>query len=237
MEYFRTEDGQIQADLAKRLGIILEQYYKLSTDESKYEVTLTLAILQSLLTNCVELMNGLSRYNKKENPLYKTPIDGRLWGVTEMNIKINTFSSDQLSIGNVIRHMRNAFSHPTKTSFDQLNYTTGYTTIPSSSLAIEEVVITDSPDIDEHNQRRGHTYLKAKKILETGGFPRDVDIYEIRNNKYAFIKDGKPFNRVFQIVVKTNELSQLAFALSNYLSQPINKNWDGRTYVIKKLVA
>jgi len=38
MEYFRTDDGQIQADLARRLGIVLEQYhYQIKSDE-KYEV-------------------------------------------------------------------------------------------------------------------------------------------------------------------------------------------------------
>ena len=59
MEYFRTEDGQIQADLARRLGTVLKQYHSQIISIEKYEVSLSLSILQTLLTNCVELLDNM----------------------------------------------------------------------------------------------------------------------------------------------------------------------------------
>ena len=68
MEYFRDKDGQIQADIAFRLGRIILQYESISLKpEQKYESTLYLAVLQNMLTNCIELLNSLSKRERKEN--------------------------------------------------------------------------------------------------------------------------------------------------------------------------
>lgn len=91
MEYFRTKDGQIQADHARRLGIILKQYREQIISTEKYEVSLTLTILQSLLTNCVELLNRLKEGEKKNNPLCQFPIDSIVWGFDNNSIKYNSF--------------------------------------------------------------------------------------------------------------------------------------------------
>jgi hypothetical protein len=72
MEYYRTNDGQIQADMARRLGIILEQYHQQIKGSEKYEVTLTLSVLQTLLTNCIELLNHLKKKDKIVNPLFNS---------------------------------------------------------------------------------------------------------------------------------------------------------------------
>lgn len=37
MEYYRTDDGQIQADFARRLGRVLKQYHNAILPEEKYE--------------------------------------------------------------------------------------------------------------------------------------------------------------------------------------------------------
>ena len=42
MEYFRTQNRQIQADYARRFGIILKQYREQIISTEKYEVSLTL---------------------------------------------------------------------------------------------------------------------------------------------------------------------------------------------------
>lgn len=114
MQYFRTDDGQIQADLARRLGIVLKQYHLQIISSEKYEVSLSLSILQTLLTNCVELLNNLKTRDEQSNPLYQYPIDPIKWGFNENNIIVNTFNQMQLTAEKVIRHIRNALSHPTK---------------------------------------------------------------------------------------------------------------------------
>jgi hypothetical protein len=59
MEYQRTDDGQIQAAFAQRVGQLLVQYDAWRSQVpsvERYESTLTIALLQSLLTTCQELL-------------------------------------------------------------------------------------------------------------------------------------------------------------------------------------
>ncbi len=69
MEYYRTDDGQIQASLAYRLGVVLQQYNSLKTEDTKYEVSLSLAILQNVQTNCKELIASMTKPERKQNPV------------------------------------------------------------------------------------------------------------------------------------------------------------------------
>jgi hypothetical protein len=50
MEYFRHPENQIYADIAFRLGRIVTQYDKMTTNEEKFEATLYLTVLQNLIT-------------------------------------------------------------------------------------------------------------------------------------------------------------------------------------------
>ncbi len=114
MEYFRTKNGQIQADLSFRLGQILMQYTQQIKSEDKYEVTLCLAILQKLLTNCVELLNSMSKRARINNPFTMLLKNTNEWGFSLGSIKINTFKKEsELTPEKVIRHIRNSLSHPT----------------------------------------------------------------------------------------------------------------------------
>lgn len=147
MEYFRTEDGQIQADLARRLGIMLKQYHSQIISSEKYEVSLSLSILQTLLTNCVELLNNLQTRDKQNNPFYNHPIDPTLWGFDESNIIVNTFNEPQLTAEKIIRHIRNALSHPMKIQLTSTIKTTGYITKGDTS-SIEKILFISSPDLN-----------------------------------------------------------------------------------------
>jgi hypothetical protein len=60
MEYIATPDGQIQADFARRIGQVLLHYEAgtaFGQPQDSYEATLTICLLQALLTNCVELID------------------------------------------------------------------------------------------------------------------------------------------------------------------------------------
>jgi hypothetical protein len=237
MEYHRTEDGQIQADLARRLGIILKQYYDIVSNGEKYEVTLSLSILQTLLTNCIELMNSLNKRDKKDNPLFKSPIDTELWGISENNIVVNTFLTNQLTVDFVIRHIRNALSHPTKINSEIQIQTTGYSTMQTGSNIIENIYFVSSPDLNGRGNRKSYSHDRALQLLQDGTFPEGAEIQELANGMYAFIKDNNPFYRIFKISFTPREIAQLAFGLSNYLSQPLIEKWDGKTFIINKLAA
>ena len=86
MEYHRTDDGQIQADLARRLGIVLRQYHEQISTHDKYEVSLSLSILQTLLTNCVELSDALTKKQNSADPFLLHPIPMDKLGFNEKNI-------------------------------------------------------------------------------------------------------------------------------------------------------
>ncbi len=165
MEYYKTEDGQIQADFARRLGIILNQYRKQVISTEKYEVSLTLSILQSLLTNCVELLNQLKNSDKVKNPFYQYPIDSNVWGFDNKSIKYNSFFQSQLTVEKILRHIRNALSHPTKIDINSLHKTTGYITKGESKL-VETILLVCSPDINGKGTPKTYkTQQKAASVI------------------------------------------------------------------------
>ena len=62
MEYSRDEKNRIRAGFALNAGRLLEQYSRLSAGvraSERYDATLTICILQSLLTNCWELLKAM----------------------------------------------------------------------------------------------------------------------------------------------------------------------------------
>ena len=175
MEYFRTDDGQIQVDYARRPGIILKQYHEQIIATEKYEVSLSLSIPQSLLTNCTELLNNLKSIDKKKNPFYEYPIDSAVWGFDDNSIKHNTFFQPELTAEKIVRHIRNALSHPTKIDIKSPHKTTGYITKGDAAL-IETIVFVSSPDLNGKGNSKPY---KTKEVAEStitrdGNFPDNV---------------------------------------------------------------
>lgn len=237
MEYFRTEDGQIQADLARRLGTVLKQYHSQIISIQKYEVSLSLSILQTLLTNCVELLNNMQKQDKQNNPLYHYPIDPTQWGFDENNIIENTFNYPQLTAEKVIRLIRNALSHPTKIHLTSTTRTTGYITKGDTS-SIETIFFINSPDLNGKGKDKKYKYQEqAEKALRENNFPKNTKVYQTENGDFAFQQEGKPFHRIFEIKLSPTNLLTLTYSLASYLSHPLSKTWDGKTFNIQKLAA
>jgi len=66
-EYHRTGPGKIRADLALRVEKLLSQYGNLTRhlgEEEKYDATLLICALQTLLTNCYELLEAMKGHDK-----------------------------------------------------------------------------------------------------------------------------------------------------------------------------
>ena len=70
MEYFKQPGNIIQAGFALRAGKLLAQYSSLTLTlpaHERYDATLAVCVLQSLLTNCTELLKAMK--NKQERTL------------------------------------------------------------------------------------------------------------------------------------------------------------------------
>ena len=63
MQYWFTEDWQIYANLAYRLGMVLVQYKdEFNTKSEKYEVSLCIAVLSTILPRNVEKFKYYRRF-------------------------------------------------------------------------------------------------------------------------------------------------------------------------------
>ena len=82
MEYFRDPKNQIYADIAFRLGRIVTQYEKMTTDEEKFEATLYLTVLQNLMTNSNEYVRQMTRSARK-NSIFNKEITYSIWGLND----------------------------------------------------------------------------------------------------------------------------------------------------------
>ena len=64
MECIETPDSQMQADFARRVGRVVLHYeaaMERSDPQGSYEATLTICLLQALLTNCIELIKSRNK--------------------------------------------------------------------------------------------------------------------------------------------------------------------------------
>ncbi len=233
MEYYRDKDGQIQADIAYRLGRIILQYESLNIKATdKFESTLYLAVLQNILTNCIELLNALSRRERKANLVVKSAVsEMNIFNLSLNQVKYNSFN-ETLTCEKIIRHIRNAMSHPTKISIDSEFCSTGYTTIVSEKNIISEYCFVSSPDT-RANRPKLYNQSEMERVnnllSSSGNFPPDIKLVSSQPDHYFMKSDGKPFARVIKIVLTTAELRALTLGLCIYLAQPIQENWDGAT--------
>jgi hypothetical protein len=235
MEYFKDKDGQIYADMAYRLGKILNQYNKLSIPEEKYEQTLCFVILQNLLTQSSEYIRSMTAGDRKSSIFYKEIGNNPIWGLTEKSIIQYTFN-EKLTLQNVIDKLRNSVSHPTSLNKGNIGGT-GYTTIDNKSGIIEKFSFVNSPDVNHDGDiKQFSSEEKINEYMERfrHQMPNDL-IINNQNGKFIMVRNGVPFYRRSEIEMDVITLRIFTEELANYLAQPININWDGIT--IKRLIA
>lgn len=89
MEYARQFDG-IQAGFALNSGKLLVQYYSHATElppNEQYEGTLAVCVLQSLLTQCIELLKYMESEPIQREFFDQVINDGpNLWGSTHRSL-------------------------------------------------------------------------------------------------------------------------------------------------------
>lgn len=161
-------DGLAMSGFALHAGLLLEQYEDLTREDDpaeRYEATLTLSVLQFLLTNCWELYKHLNdRRAARELASLRDYISAML---LEDDVEVTKdlpvpSSRDPKAI---IAHLRNALSHPVPNIVD--HPVTGYTTKQDGSSIISRIVLTDSPNVT------------SKGNLKDVGHEDDIEVFEI----------------------------------------------------------
>ena len=115
-EYFLEPKGQIHADLAFRLGKIIEQYDSINkSDLFNFDSSLYLCVLQNLLTIYVEKNNFEDYPLTREFEFYKKNCKIQLKNYFDISVDmvdLDNFNSVR-TVGDFFKTLRNSMSHPT----------------------------------------------------------------------------------------------------------------------------
>ena len=232
MEYFRTEQGQIYADIAYRQLRIIDQYEKLNSYDEKFETTLYITVLQSLLTNYQEFVRRMLKSldpRDRNRTECRRGIESIGWGISNDCWKKCMYQENN-NLENFVKSIRNSLSHPTILNIQSEYPSTGFTTIKDDFGIIKKYRFVDSPDV-RNGELQG---LTKEGTPGKDGFPHNIQFKNVNRKYYPYL-DSKPYCRISIIDLSVKELSSFVKNLANYLAQPVQKNWDGRT--IKWLVA
>lgn len=222
MEYERTEDGQIQAAFAMRVGKVLLHYEGAGREGAtgeRYEATLCICLLQAVLTICVETMRrkrgslSMELDRALKVSLSKQPAR---FGFGEECVEIWGHDRRPPSYRGLIEVIRNALSHPTSQSEDGLP-TTGYTTVLDGTGLIESLRFVMSPWVGRNGggkrvaEKEFQRELdKAKQLLAAGQAPN----FHWRKQDGAFCLEleGQPFAPHTIVTLSVLQLRTLKFS-------------------------
>lgn len=237
MEYERTDDGEIQADFARRVGQVLVQYdqwrQQVPTVE-QYESTLTIALLQSLLTMCQELirkkrvapeLQGVIQLANR--PLEKQPSQ---LGLSSDCVLESWPSERGLTYREVIDCLRNALSHPGPQNNCRFPRT-GFTSVPGPTGQIASYEFTQSSWVNSTGSDLKDLYFstddlppaKLLKDLKYWAKNHEVEGIDVRQNRGRWqpVRYGEPFLPVLKLRVPVGALRVFTIGLSDYLSEPV----------------
>jgi hypothetical protein len=245
MEYERTEDAQIQADFAGRAGQVLLQYERLKSQlplNEQYEATLAIALLQTVLTQCQELLKkyrspgkapqGLQELVAMANRGFHEPPP--MLGLTEDCILERWPSEKPVEYRDLIECIRHALSHPLPQNSEGLPRT-GYTTHNGSSGLIEAFVFTQSPWVGpsgalkpEFRAGKGERTKLAEAASKVNKWARGAGVANVAlietKEGYLPARDGALFVPVMRVRLDIAQLRLLLLALSDYLSEPLRQH-------------
>lgn len=146
---------------------LLKQYADLTREHrpsERYEATLTLSVLQFLLTNCWELYKFLNDRKAARELAALHDYIGALLLEPDVSVR-KEFRGETVDAKAIIKHLRNALSHP------MVNVvtlpTTGYTTMEDGSGLVVRMKLTDSPNVT------------SKGALKDVSHEDDIDVFEI----------------------------------------------------------
>lgn len=204
----QRDDDVIRAGFALHAWQLLTQYEQLTKDLSpagRYEATLTVCVLQSLLTNCWELWKFLN--DRKASRVLEPLQEYTLAMLGDPEVEVNDSVPGQPDLKAVLMHVRNAVSHPRMIETDPP--TTGYTTVEDGTGIVSRLRFTDSPDLTSKG------FLRREARQRTGGDVKQAEVFSIE----------------LPLAVLTAWAKEIAMALA----QPVMNNWDSREMVALSL--
>ena len=241
MEYYQQEHHRITADFARRIGKIALQYGLVSkTIKEDFTVTLHLCLLQSLLTNCTELLKAMDWSEAPELGLHVPLIDKASWGIHAAKIVENTFEGT-LTVAIFLTHLRHAMSHPTGTNVGTEFPSTGYNSIADHAGQICAIEFSNSPDTSRNHPKTwqsaatANSYLRRNKESSSTNIPNDVSVERTPSGKFGLFRGGELYAREFVVILTTAQIRTLLLGLSNLLAQPSDEEFNGK--YIRQLVA
>jgi hypothetical protein len=143
MEYYRDSNNQIYADITYRLGRIIKQYESINS-EDKYEVTLYISVLHTLLVVYKD-------YSSRACRIYdQTSLKNRSIDDYYDEWYIHCLYKEK-NLTNFVHSLRNSISHPNPIVLNNEFKSTGYTTLNDESKKIQNLVFINSPDVRYNN--------------------------------------------------------------------------------------
>jgi hypothetical protein len=234
--YYEDHQGQIYADMAHRLGVIVKQYdyYIEEDDKMNFDSTMCVSFLQNLLTIYCEYWKNES-YGLPaiwREPLYnkETLISAKnYFGIEPSMVIENNIVKEDFTTYNFLTHLRNALSHPTATNAQSETQSTGYYSIADNFGRISEYVFIDSQDVKVDKEgsncpKKWHTQKEVDTFLKNNGKKHQFNIEEV-NGKFEITNP-----RVYKICLTSRQLKNLVVNLSSLLAQPVQKNWNGKEF-------
>jgi hypothetical protein len=224
-EYFLEPNGQIHADLAFRLGKIIEQYDSVDKSELfNFDSSLCLCILQNLLTIYDEKDKNGGFPLTREYEYYDKNCNIQVKNYFNISKNLVEFDNNEsiITVGDFLKTLRNAMSHPTAIDKENDFPSTGYYS-NSESKKIKSYTFINSPDVINSSPRffrdeKSYYSYKSKFNYEFNYKLNRRRKYEITNPRLTIIR------------LDTIELKNLTIKLAKLLSQPIQRNWDGLTF-------
>lgn len=235
MEYVKTPDGQIQADFARRVGRVLLHYeagISHAAPQDSYEATLTICLLQTLLTNCVELIKAKKKRDSSGLAAIasKTIVEAPdLFGLSPTCITHQWPSERELTYREILQCLRNALSHPLPQQRG-IYKTTGYTTWKSATGEIEGFTFVQSPWVNSTGSDVAPRFkvveadlpnlTKELKNWSTDHHTPGLGVLSVAGHKYQIHLGAKPFVPVLQIDISTVQLRSMTLALVIFWQNP-----------------
>lgn len=236
MTAFKRKPGDsIQAGLAFNALRLLRHYDDLTAGllpDEKYEATLSLSVLQMLLTNMADLHERLSEVQAELVSTRLEELPGA-WHLTPKSVK-NTFPGPVLLRG-VVKHLRDAVSHPTAPRKGG-SLGTGYTSpddVDGLGL-VESFRFVHSPWVQGKEVNRYADSGDAARVIDRfqSWIPKNGPAFELsveqdQDGKYVVTHEGKPYVPKFEMEISVTDLTGFTKELANFIGQPIIPEWNG----------
>jgi hypothetical protein len=221
---------RIRAGFALHASKLLEQYARLSEGvpaSERYDATLAICVLQSLLTNCSELIKA-KEDNQKEFWLQTVPDIPSSFGISLSCVKSNTFLSDpgELTYRGFIEHLRNALSHPTYPEKPPKQRSTGYTTVLDGKGIISKFRFIDSPWVyrgEVMSKYCKNNEERVRKAAEDFNGKNQCGKLEVGQNslgRYEIFRGDGPYLPIFEAELSIEALKTFALQLAHCLAEP-----------------